>query len=265
MSRAERTFVTRCSLAVKPIDIWTGAAPSGSSIRIALAETDRRPIRTSDGSYAFLDYSGRTCTLVITSFTYLEYRREITIADDLLQPPILTVSLLPNTVYAPPSAATGLIFKVCDESGSPFPGAQVSAYVDDEGAVRGRLAEEKTAGEGNRIRISSGSCKLLPGDAFVLRERDGSAADWNMVADLQGDHSILVLEQPFSRMWNRGKRLLLAVKTTSDKNGTVVIPFRGHLPSICLVNVEIVANGKSFTAIWTAEGGRVIHLPSVRL
>jgi hypothetical protein len=265
LSRAERTFVTRCSMAVRPIDIWTGNTPSVSSIRVALAETDRKPIRTSDGSYAFLDYSGKECTLLITSSTYLEYRREITLVDDLGKLPFLCVSLLPNIVYPPPSAGTGLVFTVCDQSGNPLQGAQISAYVDDEGAVRGRLAEEKTAGEGNRIFISPGNGKLLPGDAFVLREREGTVIDWGKVTDQQGNQSILVLEQPFTRSWSRGTRLLPAIKTLSDKNGNVVIPFRGHLPSTFAVNVEIALNGKSFTAVWMAEGGRVIHLPSVRL
>ncbi|MCD9025840.1 hypothetical protein [Cohnella silvisoli] len=264
MTRAERTFITRCTLAVKPIDIWTGITPSGSSFRMSLAETDRKPIRTSDGSYAFLDYSGKTCTLVITSPTYLEYRREI-VLDNVSQPPVLTVSLLPNIVYKAPSAATGLIVKVCNESGNPLSGAQVSAYVDDEVAVRGRLAEEKTGGEGNRIRISPGNGKLLPGDAFVVREREGEATDWGKVTDLQGDPSILLLEQPFTRKWNRGTRLLPAVRTTSDKNGMVVIPLRGHLPAICPVHVEIVAGDRKFKAVWTAEGGRVVHLPSISL
>lgn len=265
MSRAERSFVTRCSLAVKPIDVWTGKTPSASSIQIFLAESNRKPIRTSDGSYAFLDYPGKICTLVITSSTYMEYRTEISLNENFQSPPFLTISLLPNVVYAPPSAGTGLIFKVCDAAGSPLAGALVSAYIDDEVAVRGRLAEEKTTGEGNRIRISSGNGRLLPGDAFVLREREGPAIDWGMVTNLEGDQSILVLEKPFALKWNRGTKLLPAIRTTSDRNGMVVVPFRGQLPSQCPVTVAIVANGRSYSAVWTVEGGRVVHLPSIPL
>jgi hypothetical protein len=265
VSRAERTFITHCSLVVTPVDIWTGATPNGSSIRISLAETDRKPIRTSDGSYAFLDYSGHTCTLVITSSTYLEYRSEIQFIEGRELPLIRLVSLLPNTVYSPPAAGTGFIFKVCDESGLPIAGAQASAYIIDEGAVKGRLAEERTAGDGNCIRISPGNGRLLPGDSFVLRERDGSATDWGRVTDLQGDPSVLMLEGSLSQSWNRGSRLMPAVKTISDQNGMVVIPFRGFLPSPCSVCISIVADNRSYSAIWQAESGRVTHLPAVQL
>lgn len=195
----------------------------------------------------------------------MEYRREITLKDELLEPIILTISLLPNHVYSPPPAATGVTFKVCDDTGGPLVGAHVSAFIDDEVAVRGRLAEEKTSGEGNRIRISAGNGKLLPGDAFVLREREGTAIDWGMVTGLQGDPSILELELPFTRKWNRGTRLLPAVRTTSDRTGMVVLPFRGLLPSECPLTVSILANDQSFTADWTIEGGSVNRLPIVQL
>ncbi len=265
MIRAERTFVTRCSLVVKPIDAWTGFTPSASAIRVSLEETDRKPIRTSDGSYAFLDYSGKTCILVIASSTYLEYRKEIELPEEGFAPPILTVSLMPNGVYVPPSAATGLTVNVCDGLGEPLSGARLSAYIDDEAAVRGRLAEEKTDGEGLRIRISPGNGKLMPGDSFVLRDREGTAMDWGYTTDLQGDSSILALERPFTRQWNRGTRLLPAVRTMSDKNGMAVIPFRGLLPAVCQVHVEIAAGDRTWNAVWTAEGGRVVRLPPVRL
>ena len=265
MTRAERTFVTRCSLVVRPIDVWTGFTPSASSIRVSLTETERKPIRTSDGSYAFLDYAGRTCTLVISSITYLEYRREIELPEDGTEPPILTVSLLPNRTYLPPAAATGLIVKVCDEAGLPLQGAQLSAYIDDESAVRGRLVEEDADGEGNRIRISHRVTKLSPGDSFVIKDREGTVTEWNAMVDWQGDPSVIGLERSFQRKWSRGTKLLAAVKSTSDKNGVAVIPFRGLLPSVCPVNVEIVAGDRRLAAVWKAEGGRVVQLPPVRL
>ncbi|QJD84393.1 hypothetical protein [Cohnella herbarum] len=265
MTRAERTFVTRCSLVVKPIDVWTGFTPGASSIRVALTETERKPIRTSDGSYAFLDYAGQTCTLVITSSTYIEYRKEIMLSEDGAVPPILTVSLLPNRTYLPPAAATGLIVQVCDESGLPLQGAQLSAYIDDESAVRGRLADDDADGECKRIRISHGVTKLSPGDSFVVKEREGTATEWNAMVDWHGDPSVIGLERPFNRKWNRGTKLLAAVRTTSDKNGFAVIPFRGLLPSVCPVNVEIVAGDRRLAAVWKAEGGRVIQIPPVRL
>jgi hypothetical protein len=228
-------------------------------------ETDRKPIRTSDGSYAFLDIIGTTCTLVITSSTYLEHLREIKLPEAGAEPPILTVSLLPNGAYSPPPAATGLVAAVCDDSGLPLANAQISAYIDDDMAVRGRLVEDIADGDNPCIRISPGNSKLMPGDAFVMRDRDGTATEWNVLVDRLSDPSMVSLERPFTRKWNRGTRLLPAVRTRTDNNGLVVLPFRGLLPTVCPVAVEIESGARKWTAAWMAEGGKVITLPTVRM
>jgi len=261
MSQAERTFVTRCALAVRPIDIWTGAPPSGSAIRVQLAESGRKPVRTSDGCYAFLDYTGQACTLTISSSTYLEHRANIQLPASGGEPPVVTVGLLPNSVYSPPAAATGIVFQVRDERDRPLPGARISAYVDDESAVRGWTA----GAEDGTLRISPGVGKLLPGDAFVLRERDGTAIEWSFVAESLGGESVLGLLKPLTRQWSRGARLLPAVTTHSDANGMVVIPFRGFMPATCPLTVQIESGGRRMNDVWMAEGGRVVRLPAVRM
>ncbi|MFC5406961.1 hypothetical protein [Cohnella soli] len=263
MSRAERTFTTRCSFVVKPIDIWTGQAPRASSIRVSIAESLAKPIRTTDGYYAFMDVEGGACTLIIASAFYSEVRLPVSLEGGF--PTIVTVALLPNAVYPPPPGASGFVVEVCDEEGRPLAGARLSVYADGEAAVRGRLSEESgTTGE-TRIRVSAGNGKLKPGDSFVIRERDGGALEWGFVADLDDDPAALRLESPLANKWSRGARLLPAVRTSSDASGIAVIPFRGLLPAACQVRAVIECGQLTYEGTWEAVCGSVVRLRSVNL
>ncbi|RIE02580.1 hypothetical protein [Cohnella faecalis] len=193
MTRAERTFVTRCSLAVRPIDSWTGRPPGGSSLTVRLLETGRKPVQTSDGSYAFLDFADSACTLVIGSPTYLEVRRTLDLTRLDPRMPTVTVSMLPNRAYPPPAASTGLVFTVCNPAGDAVPGAEVSAYIDDEAAIRGRVAEEKTERGAQAVLVAPGGVRLSSGDSFVLRERTGTAEEWGFVDGIDGSGNRLLL------------------------------------------------------------------------
>jgi hypothetical protein len=266
MERAERTFVTRCSLAVRPIDVWNGAVPGPSAVQIWLEETDRKPIRASDGSYVFLDVPNDRCTLRISSPIFMEVRKEIPLPTDGGPPPVVTVSLYPNRVYAPPPAATGVIVDLRDAAGLPLAGVPVFAYADDEMAVRGRLAEDKGGEEESPlVKVSPANGKLSPGDAFVLRDReskDGAELEWHRIADWTEQASVYTLDKPLGGKWSRGAKLLAAAQTVSDATGTVVLPFRGLLPQNCRIVADIFAGGKSSRVVWQIEGGRVVRLPA---
>ncbi len=262
MEGAERTFVTRCSLAVRPFDIWTGTAPAPSSLQVTLEGIGRRPVRSSDGSYVFLDVPGGRRTLTIASAVYREVSEEIVFPEGGGAPTVLTLSLLPNRIYVPPAAGTGAIVELRDTGGSPLAGAKIKAYIDDEAAVRGRLAEDRNGGDGLRLKIAPGHGRLAPGDAFVLMGRDGSEPEWNRMADWADQQNAILLDRPLSGGWSRGARLLPAVRATSDASGTAILPFRGLLPAVCRIHAEIAAGERIWKTVWQAEGGRVSRIPA---
>jgi hypothetical protein len=265
MTAASRTFVTRCSLVVRPFDLWTGQPPGNSALIVRLEETSRLPVRVSDGSYAFLDFPGRDCTLTIDSPFYLRMRIPIHLDSFAGQVPIVTVGLRPNRVYPPPSASSGFVFRVVDASGAPAAGANVSAYVDHDGAARSRLAEDKAAAGARRIAVAAGSGRLQPGDAFVLKSRGGAAAEWGAVADVEDGGLALSLEQPLENHWPRGSVLLPACRTWSAADGTVVIPLRGSIPAAAEAIVEIASGGMRKEFRWRVEPGSVANQPDVRM
>lgn len=133
MTGAVSTFVTRCSLVVRPVSLWTGRPPTGSSLIVRLKESARPPIRTSDGCYAFLDYSGRKCTLSITSPFYLTTEMPLDLDTFEQQVPIVDVILRPGRLYPPPAAASGFRFRVLSAEGVPLCGADVTASVSGKG------------------------------------------------------------------------------------------------------------------------------------
>lgn len=152
MTGAVRTFVSRCSLVVRPINIWTGRPPAGSAVIVRLHESAKPPIRTSDGCYAFLDYPGRACTLTLSSPYYLPVELPLDL-DSFEQPvPVIDVEMRPGRLYPPPAAATGFRFRVVDAGGSPLKSVDVNASISGRG---------KTAGD---LRVTTWSDE----DGFVL-------------------------------------------------------------------------------------------------
>lgn len=133
MTGAVRTFVTRCSLVVRPVNLWTGRPPTGSALVVRLKESARAPIRTSDGSYAFLDYPGCAGTLLVTSPYYLTTEMPLDWSASEQSAPIVDIVLRPNRLYPAPAAATGFRFRVLDGSGSSTCGADVTASVSGKG------------------------------------------------------------------------------------------------------------------------------------
>jgi len=139
MTGAVRTFVSRCSLVVRPISMWTGQPPTGSALIVRLKESAKPPIRVSDGSYAFLDYPDRKCTLTIASPYYLptEMPLELDAFDE--QVPIVDVWLRPGKLYPPPAAAAGFRVRVLDKRGFPLGGVDVNALISGKGKAAGEI------------------------------------------------------------------------------------------------------------------------------
>lgn len=152
MTGAVRTFVSRCSLVVRPISLWTGRPPTGSALIVRLKELAKPPIRTTDGCYAFLDYPGRKCTLTMLSPYYLPVEMPLDLDSFEQEVPIVDVEMRPGRLYPPPAAAAGFRFRVLDAGGLPLKGVDVNASISGKG---------KTAGD---IRVSTWS----DNDGFVV-------------------------------------------------------------------------------------------------
>ncbi|MFD0674113.1 hypothetical protein [Cohnella sp. GCM10027633] len=264
MGNETTTFVNRCALVVRAVDLWTGKEPAPASIRVGIRGHNRAPLRTSDGSYAFLDYAYDRCMVTVSSPDYLDYEREIELRDGV---PILTAGLMPSKVRSVPAGAAGLRFRIVDEAtGRPVKDAEVRAYVDDDRAICGRIADDQAVSGAPEVRVSPATIKLLPGDSFVLRAKDG-AADWSSVsafADTAGGE-VVALSSPLGRTWPRGERLLLASVTRSEADGTVTVPFRGILPTEFQTVVEVRSGDRKTAARLSGGGGEIRRAPDVRI
>lgn len=263
MGNESTTFVNRCVLVVRAVDLWTGKAPAGP-IRVRINGHNRAPLRTSDGSYAFLDYAYDRCTVNVFSPDYLEYEREVELSGGV---PILTAGLMPSKVRSVPAAAAGLRFRIVDEgSGKPMKDAVVRAYIDDDRAICGRVADDLAVIGATQLSVSAATIKLMPGDAFVLRTRDG-AIEWGEVSALGDDTGgeQVALVEPLGRIWPRGERLLMAAVTRSEEDGTVTVPFRGILPAEFQVVVEVRLGDRTTTMNVTGKGGEISRISDVRI
>ncbi|CAI6081383.1 hypothetical protein [Cohnella sp. JJ-181] len=254
MTAAQSTFVSRCSLVVLPVDPWTGRAISGAGVAVRLEGLPYRPVRTTEGGYAFTDLAGGELVIVVEAPLRLTYRRSVDLSTLPMQAPVVLVPMLPGSRLDPPPGATGLRLRISDSAGKPLPGVGVFAWLEEESCSRGRLADDYPAGA-DGLRFAPENGRLLPGDPFVIMDRGGKAIERCRAGPDTGLPGTLALEAPTDRDWRRGAILLPASSSRSDSDGVATLPLRGAYPARFRVKAELSLGGKRSAAEWTAAGG----------
>lgn len=138
-TRSLGSFSSGLSLAVQPVDRYTGGTPA-ADLRVRIEGRDAEPIRTPSGFHVFLDIEAGTETVVVEgSSRYVDGRETGVEVIDLSDPgttvdpadpatlPVETVKLAPSTAYEFPAGATLLRGVVTDPSDEPLPDTAVSA------------------------------------------------------------------------------------------------------------------------------------------
>lgn len=252
--------VTRCSLVVIPVDIWSRRAIGGAVIRVALEPVLKPPVRKADGSYLFLNVSVQNCTLTISSAVYMPVRMDVDLSE--LDPlmPVIAVPMLPAKGYPYPPAATGIVTRIIDAGGKGAPHAEVLAYAADDTAYRARVAQDGLQPGERKIRIGSLMGKAIAGESFMLRDK-GQEELIRLAAVAPGGD--VLLERRIVGSYRRGALLLPAALTRSAEDGSVIVPFRGTLPPAFGVQMKARCGEAAVTVSWTARAGEVLVLPEV--
>lgn len=262
MQSSQSTTISRCSLVVRTTDVWTGRPAASASVRVRLQDIRTAPLRTSEGSWAFLDVNVDACEIVVESTSYLPIVRRVELAS--LDPghPVVELYLQPSRLYAPPAAATGIIRRLMDGKGKPLANVEVFAYADDDGGARGRILDEEVPPGSRELRCLPGSTALMGGDALALRGKDGSVAEWFRVSPRQVDDEVhLSLDRPTAAHWKRHALLLPAAASVSDADGWVVLPFRGRVSAAGGLRVRLQEGDRTIADDWPLEQGRTAVLP----
>ncbi|MFX3632985.1 MAG: hypothetical protein ACE3L7_04575 [Candidatus Pristimantibacillus sp.] len=260
MSRIRENTVTRCSLVVTLVDVWTRKKPSAQDIQVSLAEYSSPPIRKPDGSFLFLDLQLQTCHLKIVSNIYMP--QLIPIELHKLDPlsPVIVIPLLPSSSYSNPPGSTGIKFRLINSYGDPLPQALIQAYASEDSAYRGRISQETTSSDNQTLKIGSLQGKIFAGEVFLLRDK--SKEEFIRIAAVTADDRVR-LEQPITSIYNRGAVVLPAVMTYSARDGTVILPFRGMLPPLFEVRVNVTSVQSSVSESWTVRAGELLVVPEL--
>lgn len=269
MYGAQSTTVSRCSLVVRTTDVWTGRPAAASSVRVRLKDVLSSPLRTSEGSWAFLDIKGSACDVIVESTIYMPCSLRVDLSSLTPENPVVEFFLLPGRTYSPPVAATGIVRRLMDGNGQPIANAEVFAYPDDDQAARGRILDEEVPPGSEGLRCLPGATRLLSGDALVVRGKDGAAAEWFRAATLGGEDSgdgvELRLDRPTAGRWKRHTLLLPAAAAVSDRDGWLVLPFRGRLSASANVRVVLRHGDRRLETQWPLEEGKTLVLPDYEL
>jgi hypothetical protein len=262
MPRLRSTSITRCSLVVSPVDVWTRKIPPASALSVTLQDLHKKPVRKPDGTYLFLDLPAGSYMLEVTSPLFIPYREMIDTT--VLEPlhPVVALPLLPGPGYPYPAAATAISFSLYDEAGQPAAGAFVTAYADGEPAARGRIAQDKLEAGDSAVSIGMLQGQTAAGESLLLRGQ-GKEELVRVAEVLPG--GVLRFAQPVKESYRRGALLLPAVRTRSAQNGSVLLPFRGTLPPSFAVKAVAASGSISRTTELIAQAGKVTALPSLTL
>ncbi|WP_141680348.1 hypothetical protein [Bacillus sp. FJAT-26390] len=262
LSQLRSTSITRCSLVVSPIDVWTRRLPAPSALIVLLEGVHSKPIRKPDGTYLFLDLSPGSYLLTITSPAFIPYQQIIETASLPPLNPIVTVPLLPSPGYAYPAASTAIAFALNDASGTPCAGVKVWAYASEDTSARGRISQDLLPAGADTAMIGLLQGQTVAGESLLLRGQ--GMEELVRVAEVLHGGGIR-LEQPVKGSYRRGAALLPAVDTRSAHNGIVILPFRGTLPRSFAVKAFAESESSNASAELTARAGEVITAQSLTL
>lgn len=266
MHGSQSTTVSRCSLVVRTTDVWTGRPAAAAAVRVRLRDILSSPLRTSEGSWAFLDVKDTVCEITVESSIYLPCTVQVDLSSLPPGNPVVELFLQPGRTYAPPAAATGIVRRITDESGRPIVDVEVFAYPDDDQSARGRILDDEVPTGSEKLRCLPGATKVLGGDALVVRGKDGAGAEWFRVLPAEAEDGIeLRLDRPTAGRWKRHTLLLPAAAAVSDRDGWLVLPFRGRLSASANVRVVLRQGGHRVETQWPLEAGKTTVLPDYEL
>lgn len=260
MPQIRDTLVTRCSLVVSPVDVWTRRTPP--LLTVSLEGAARKPVRKSDGTYLFLDVPAGVYTLSVASPAFMPYREQVDLSALPPLAPVVTVPLLPGPGYAYPPASTALLVRIEDEAGKPVAGADIEAYALDDAAARARVAQDGLTAGDDVIAAGSFKGNTFAGECLLLRNAENEEL-LRIAEMLPGDR--IRTRRPLACGFRRGAQLMPAVVTRSSLDGTALLPFRGTLPGQFAVMAKVKAGGKAVHAELQAKAGEVAKLHAIVL
>ncbi|WP_214628596.1 hypothetical protein [Paenibacillus agaridevorans] len=262
MHSSQSTTVSRCSLVIRTTDVWTGRPAAASAVRVRLEDVRATPLRTSEGSWAFLDIHGNFCTIIVESDMYLPCARQVDLSTLKQGHPVVELFLMPNRRYTPPASASGIIRRLTDGAGKPLSDVEVFAYVEDDSMARGRILDEEVAPGSTKLRCLPGATKLKNGDALAVRGKDGKGAEcFRVLPTEDGEELRLELDRPTAGRWKRHTLLLPAAAAVSDRDGWVLLPFRGRVSPVGGVAVRLKHEDRTLEERWPLEQGKTNVLP----
>ncbi len=228
--------MTRCSLVVSPVDIWTRRMPAPAALSVMLAGIQRKPVRKPDGTYLFFDLPEGSYLLNINSPSFIPVSEWV--ETSRLNPlhPVVTVPLLPGPGYMYPAASTAVRLRLVGTFGAPRAGVAVEAYATGDETARGRVSQEQLPAGETSIRVSLPQGQTVAGESLLLRGQ--GKQELVRIAEVLPD-GVWRLEQPIEHSYKRGASLLPAVRTYSSEGGVVLLPFRGVLPRTFAATLQV--------------------------
>ncbi|MEX1030861.1 MAG: hypothetical protein WDZ91_12585 [Paenibacillaceae bacterium] len=240
---------TRCSLAIRFIDAYTGKAPIPSGFQLVIDHVIQKPIIKPDGFIIYTNLPEGEYICRIKSNYYLPLTVNLFVDN---KEPMISISLQPNASYPFGHKATYLRVAIKDKDGQLLNGASISAVCTSKLYAKAILAQEVSVGARD-IVLTHIKGKVLEGDFFLIINKGKEAPhdEYCCISKEIDGFRNFMLDQPLQSAYPRGTMFLGAVKTHTDGTGEAVIPFRNP-PSGSFV-VQLTIEWKDFIMVREVE------------
>lgn len=229
--------LTRCSLAIRFIDTYTGKAPNFSGLKLHIENVIQQPIIKADGYVIYTNLSEGQYTCSVRTDYYMPVSMILNV--DNKQPMVL-IAMKPNPSYPLGPAATYIRLAVKDENGRLLDGANITATCTSENYAKAVLSQEVEIGS-RELMLTHIKGKITEGDFFLITKRGkvNHCDEYCCISrEIDGFRNFM-LDKPLQSAYPKGAMLLTAVKTQTNGTGEAVIPFRNPLSNSFIVHLTV--------------------------
>ena len=206
----------RVSLALLPIDDFTGRIIQGSRLRVYLKEENISSIRKQDGYHVFCNLSGSEAEICLEGPLYQKQVLKLPIGQE--KPQIYPVRMLPGTAYPLPEGTTIV-------SGTLPKDGVLRLFTPGQKRGCKLLQDYDPDIQGENLSLFRPFEMLLAGKTMCIRDKEKNH-EFFKITDRQDN--IYILEHPLSKTYKKiGTGVYPVCEITGGRDGEFRLPISG--------------------------------------
>lgn len=235
----------KVSLALLPVDDFTGKIIQGSLLRVYLKEENVSSIRKQDGYHVFCDLSGNEAEVCLESPLYQKQIIKLPIGQE--KPNVHIVRMLPGISYPLPQGTTII-------NGALPKSSVLRLFIPVQKRGCKLLGDYDPDMQGAELSLFSPSRMSFMGKTMCICDKDKNY-EFFRITDQKGN--ICTLEHPLSKVYQKRDSSIYPVyEITGGEDGSFYLPISGLTGEAVCVCILMRAGKEEKTCEMTLVTGR---------